>query len=145
MVRRPKTELVDVIRSVPLFADLSRSELREVAGMCFERVYDAGEVILRQLEDAQHMVAIVSGRAKVTRDGKDITTVSGGDSIGEMSLIDGNRRSASVIAETPVDAVVIYRTTFMKLLDKNPTISRKLLLTQTARLRDADKKLATLG
>ena len=145
MVRRPKTELVDVIRSVPLFADLSRSELREVAGMSFERVYDAGEVILRQLEDAQHMVAIVSGRAKVTRDGKDITTVSGGDSIGEMSLIDGNRRSASVIAETPVDAVVIYRTTFMKLLDKNPTISRKLLLTQTARLRDADKKLATLG
>lgn len=68
-----------------------------------------------------------------------------GDAVGEMSLNDGHRRSASVVAETPVECVVIHRTPFMKLLESSPSIAKKLLISQAERLRETDTKLATLG
>lgn len=145
MARRPRSEMIDIIRGIPLFSGLSKAELREVAKLCFERSYEAGDVILKQREDGQLMVAILSGWARISRDGTDITTVTAGDAVGEMALIDGHRRSASVIAETPLEGIIIYRTTFMKLLNSNPSITRKILLAQTARLREADKKLGAIG
>ena len=145
MAGRPRSEMVEIIRKVPLFANLSKAEAREVAKLCSERTFEPGQQIFRQGEEAQLMMAILAGRARVDRDDKSITTVTAGDSIGEMSLIDGHRRSASVIAETPVEVIVIYQTTFAKLLDGNPSIARKLLMAQTARLRAADQKLAALG
>ncbi len=60
-------------------------------------------MILKQLEEAQHMMAIISGLARVVRDGRDVATVSAGDVVGEMALIDGHRRSATVVAETAVE------------------------------------------
>lgn len=50
--------------------------------------------------------------------------MSAGDVVGEMALIDGHRRSATVVAETAVEGVILYRTGFLKLLDANPSISR---------------------
>ena len=143
-MRRSKAEILEVIRTIPLFASLPRADLREIARLCFTQDYEADTVILRHLEEAQLMVSIISGRARVTRDGRTIATVGPGDSIGEMALIDGHRRSASVIAETPVSAIVLHRTTFLKLLDSNPAMVKKLLMVQTSRLREADKTLNTI-
>ena len=145
MARRPRSEIQEVLRGVPLFSHLSKGELRELAKLCFEEVYETDQVILKQLEEAQHMVAIITGRARVTRDGRSVATVGAGDVIGEMALIDGLRRSAAVVAETPVEGVVLHRTAFLKLLDSNPSIARSLLIAQTARLREADRKLGALG
>lgn len=145
MARRPRSEMTEIIRGIPLFANLSKADIREIGKLCFERSYEPEQVMLKQMEDAQLMVAIVSGHARIVKDGKTITTVGPGDVVGEMSLIDGHRRSASVIAESPVEVVEIHRTTFTKLLDGNPSIARKLLVAQTVRLRDADNKLAALG
>jgi CRP-like cAMP-binding protein len=145
MARRPKSEITEVLRGIPLFAHLPKTHLREMAKLCFEQVYEADQVILKQLEEAQHMVAIVSGRARVTRDGNAIATVGAGDVVGEMSLIDGLRRSAAVVAETSVEGIVLHRTAFLKLLDGNPAMARSLLLAQTARLREADRQLGALG
>jgi CRP/FNR family transcriptional regulator, cyclic AMP receptor protein len=145
MARRPRSEMIEIIRGIPLFAGLAKADIREIGKLCFERSYEPEQVMLRQMEDAQLMVAIVSGHARIVKDGKTITTVGPGNVVGEMSLIDGHRRSASVIAETPVEAVEIHRTTFAKLMDSNPSIARKLLVAQTVRLRDADNKLAALG
>jgi CRP/FNR family transcriptional regulator, cyclic AMP receptor protein len=145
MARRPRSEIVEIVRSVPLFSGLTKSDMREIGKLCFEQSYEADQVILKQLEDAQLMVAILSGKARIVKDGKTITTVGPGAVVGEMSLIDGHRRSASVVAETPVECVVIHRTTFMKLLDSSPSIAKKLLISQTERLREADNKLAALG
>lgn len=145
MARRPRSEMIEIVRGIPLFAGLTKTDIREIGKLCFERSYEPEEVMLKQMEDAQLMVAIVSGTARIVKDGKTITTVGPGDVVGEMSLIDGHRRSASVVAETPVEVVEIHRTTFTKLLDSNPSIARKLLVAQTVRLRDADNKLAALG
>lgn len=128
-----------------MFASLAKSDLRELAGLCFEASYETDAVILKQQEEAQLMVAIVTGRARVTRDGRAIATVGAGDVVGEMALVDGLRRSADVIATTLVEGIILHRTSFLKLLDNRPSIARKLLLTQTARLREANKKLSVLG
>jgi CRP/FNR family cyclic AMP-dependent transcriptional regulator len=145
MGRRSKSEILEVLRGIPLFAHLPKSELREVAKLCFEKIYETDHVILKQLEEAQQMVAIISGRARVTRDGQAVATVGAGDVVGEMALIDGLRRSAAVVAETTVEGIVLHRTAFLKLLDKNPSMAKSLLLAQTARLREADRKLGALG
>lgn len=145
MARRPRSEIIEIVRGIPLFTNLTKTDVREIGKLCFEQSYEPDEVILKQRDDAQLMVAIITGKARVVRDGKNLAMVGPGDVVGEMSLIDGHRRSASVIAETQVDAVVIHRTTFMNLLDRNPTIAKKLLISQTGRLREADNQLAALG
>src|SRR5688500_8546515 len=99
MARRPRSEILEVIQGIPLFAHLPKGDLREIAKMCFEETYAPDQVILKQLEDAQHMVAIVAGTARVTRDGNTVATVGAGDVVGEMALIDGLRRSAAVVAD----------------------------------------------
>ena len=145
MASRPRSEVVEIVRSIPLFSGLTKSDVKEIGKLCFQQSYEPEQVILKQLEEGQLMVAILSGKAKVVKDGKTNTTVGPGDAVGEMSLIDGHRRSASVVAETPVECIVIHRTTFMKLLDNSPSIAKKLLISQTERLRETDNKLAALG
>ena len=145
MAGRTRSEVIQVLRGIPLFSTLAKSDLREVARLCFEDVFESGKMILEQGEDAQLMVAIVSGRARVTHDGRTVATVGAGDVVGEMALIDGLRRSAAVIAETSVEGITLHRTAFLKLLDSRPSIARKLLAAQTARLRETNKKLSALG
>lgn len=145
MARRTRSEILQVLRGIPLFSTLAKSDLRELARLCFEEVYEPDEAILKQGEDAQLMVAIATGRARVTHDGRTIATVGAGDVIGEMALIDGLRRSAAVIAETSVEGIILHRTSFLKLLDSKPSIARKLLAAQTTRLREANQKLSALG
>jgi CRP-like cAMP-binding protein len=145
MGKRTRSEIVQVLGGIPLFSTLAKSDLREVARLCFEDVFQSDEMILKQGEDAQLMVAIVSGQARVTHDGRTVATVGAGDVVGEMALIDGLRRSAAVIAESSVEGITLHRTSFLKLLDSRPSIARKLLAAQTARLREANKKLSALG
>lgn len=145
MSPRTRAEMAAIIHAIPLFSHLGRTELRAVAKLCYEETYRPEQVILKQLEEAQHLVAIVQGTARVTRDGRTIATVGPGDVIGEIALIDGLKRSAGVVAETEVEGVVLHRKAFRDLLESSPSIALKLLLAQTARLREADKKLAALG
>jgi len=145
MPRRTKSEILEILQRIPLFGQLTKGELRKLTSLCFEESYEPDDVIVQQNEDAQLMVAIVSGRARVVRDGRAIATVGAGDVVGEMALIDGLRRSAAVVAETSVEGIVLHRTAFLKLLDNSPSMARKLLVAQTARLREANKKLSALG
>lgn len=142
---RARSELVDVLRGSVLFGGLTRQQLNAVAKACFERRYEPGDVIVQQNDQGQQMVALLSGSAKVVQDGRKIATVRAGDAVGEMSLIDGLPCSASVVADAAVEAVVLYRTAFAKLLVSIPTLTRRLLLTQTARVRELDKRAAALG
>ena len=145
MVGRARAELAEVLRGSRLFSGLNRTQLSTLAKACTARRYEPGDAIVRQLDQGQHMALIVQGKANVVRNGRTIATAGPGDAVGEMSLIDGLPCSASVIAETPIDAVVLYRTTFRKLLADSPALAGKLLLAQTARVRELDRRAATLG
>jgi CRP/FNR family transcriptional regulator, cyclic AMP receptor protein len=140
-----QTEMVTVLQRVPLFTSLTQRQLRGLARECSEVRYEVGEQLLRELDWGQHMIVIADGTAEVQRNGKAIATVGPGDAIGEMSLLDDEPRSATVVATEPVTGVVLYRTAFRRVLQEHPSMCMKLLLAQTKRLREADRRAAAVG
>jgi CRP/FNR family transcriptional regulator, cyclic AMP receptor protein len=146
MPERKLSEFADVIAGVPLFSGLTKRQLNSVARLCFAAEYHAGDTIVREGEpDAKHMVVLTEGTARVIQGGRELATVGGGEVIGELALLDGLPRSASVVAETDVTAIVLYGTAFRKLLDDIPAISGQLLVALSRRLRERDERSATLG
>jgi CRP/FNR family transcriptional regulator, cyclic AMP receptor protein len=145
MARRSQAQLVGVLEGVPLLANLTKKQLKAVAGTCIEVEFEPGQTLVKEMEDGQHLVSITSGTAKVVRNGRTIAKLGAGDVVGEMSLLDGEPRSATVVADGPVSGVVVHRTAFRRLLDEHPTMCSKLLLAQTARLRRLDKAAALYG
>jgi CRP/FNR family transcriptional regulator, cyclic AMP receptor protein len=140
-----QTRLVEVLHGIPMFALLSQRQLRSIAKECSEVSYEAGEVLLRELDEGQHMIAILEGTADVVRGGERIASVGPGEAVGEMALIDDRPRSAAVVAREPIEAIVLYRTVFKRLLGEHPSMCGKLLLAQTARLRESDRRAAAVG
>src|SRR4030042_5533991 len=98
--RRP--DRIDWLRKVPLFSGLSGRDLDLIARQTDVVRADGGRVLTRQGALGEEFLLIVDGSARVERDGKPITRLEAGDFFGEMSLLDGKPRSASVIAESPI-------------------------------------------
>lgn len=144
MLELTQAEVLTVLHGVPLFAALSKRQLRAVAAACSTVRRDAGDVLVKERDVAQHLLVVVEGTASVLRRGRPVATIGPGDTIGEMSLIDGLPRSASVVALDDVFAVVLYATHFRRLLRDEPSICSKLLLSQTRRLREVDERLSAL-
>ena len=138
--RRP--DRIDWLRKVPLFSGLSGRDLDLVArGTDVVRV-DGGKVLTRQGALGEEFLIIVDGSARVERDGTVIARLDAGDFFGEMSLMDGKPRSATVIAQTPITLLVVDSRSFRSLLDGVPGLRRKISVTLCERLRKADAGLA---
>ncbi len=103
----------------------------------------SGRVIARQGSVGREVFVIVEGRARVERDGKLIARLKPGDSFGEMSLIDGQPRSATVVADGEVVALVVDPRAFSSLLEDVPQLARRLMVALCERLRSADIQLAS--
>ncbi len=142
---RRRDEKVVVLRKVPLFSALSRRHLDVITRVADEVKLNAGKVLARQGERGLEFLLIVDGSARVERDGKLIARLTAGDFFGEMSLIDGRPRTATVIAETPIVLLVVHRRSFSYLLDTVPALQRKVLVTLCERLRKADADLASIN
>ena len=140
MDRRSQVELVGILEGLPLFARLTKRHLKAVAKVSSDVRYEPGTVILKELDSGQHLVIMSLGTAKVVHGGRVLATVGPGDVIGEMAIIDGEPRSATVTADSVVEGIAIYRTAFLRLLEEHPTMCWRLLLAQTARLRELDKQ-----
>ena len=129
---------VKALRSVGLFSGCSARELRSIARLCTEFRFDEGFVLTTQASPGQECFVIVEGTAKVVIDGDTVATVGPGDCVGEMALLDGGPRTATVVAETPVTVYVMSTTEFRSLLGTSPTIDRKIMASLARRLRDAE-------
>jgi CRP/FNR family transcriptional regulator/CRP/FNR family cyclic AMP-dependent transcriptional regulator len=143
MVLRGQSDKVRLLKGVPLFADLSNKHLAMIAKGTDEVSVLAGRVVAKQGSMRREVFVIVEGKARVERDGKLIARLKRGDSFGEMSLIDGEPRSASVTADGDVTVLVVDPRAFLALLEDAPALSRKLLASLSERLRNADIQLAT--
>ena len=144
ILKLTQREILEVLAGVPLFAELTRKDLRALSRTCSAARFQAGDEILRQNEVAQHMVVLVDGTASVRRDGKVLATLGPGDAAGEMALIDRRPRSASVVADGPVDVVLVYAREFERLVAEQPSICARLLRAQTSRLRALDRRATLL-
>lgn len=141
MIFRRRSEKVNVLKKVPIFSSLSQRHLNLIAKHADEVTLEAETVLARQGAQGLEFLVIVEGRARVEKGGKTIARLAAGDFFGEMSLIDGKPRTATVIAETPIILLVIHTRSFSHLLDTVPGLQRKVLVTLCERLRRADETL----
>ncbi len=145
MLLRRKSDKIDVLKDVPLFRGLSQRHLGYIATNADEVEQKAGQELTRQGALGREFLLILKGNARVERDGKVIARLGPGDFFGEMSLIDCQPRSASVIAETPITLLVVSSQCFSALLDTVPGLQRKILAGLCERLRAADTALAAMN
>ena len=143
MLLRRRSEKAEALKKVPLFSGLNGRQLDIVAREADEVTVAAGKTLAKQGKLGHEFLLIVAGTARVERDGLVLASLGPGDCFGEMSLIDGKPRIASVIAETQVTLLVINSRSFSLVLDAVPALQKKILVTLCERLRVVDEALAS--
>lgn len=125
-MRLHKDAKSELIRSLPLFADCTPPEVAEVAAIATEIDLGAGRRLATENADGQEFVVIIDGTADVTHGDTVINSMGAGDFFGEIALVTGQPRTASVVATTPVHALVIEGHAFRRLLEDAPDIREKV-------------------
>jgi CRP/FNR family cyclic AMP-dependent transcriptional regulator len=140
-------ETIALLRRVPVFSTLSGEELERVARVAVPRRFAAGEVVFKEGDEGRTCYIVRSGRARAIRehaDGRAITLAhfEPGDIFGEMAMLDGERRSATVETTEGTEAIAILSADMHRLLREYPDISVKLIAALGQRLRDTNERLA---
>lgn len=138
MIILRRSDKIDLLRKVPLFADLSKRQLNEIAKHSVDMEMSEGEILVSEGKHGGVLMVIIDGHAKVQKGDKTINRLSEGDFFGEISLIDGKPRMASVIAETYGTIMVIHSKVFKKLVDRVPGLSKKILVALCEYLRHSE-------
>lgn len=133
------SEIIEHLEKVPIFAGCSKKELQTIAKQVREIKHDAGHVIAAEGEPGAGLFVIDEGEADVTIGGKRVNHMKSGDFFGEMALLDGGPRTATVTATTPITLYALTEWVFRGLLAEHPGIAMRTLETMAGRLRSATK------
>jgi CRP/FNR family transcriptional regulator, cyclic AMP receptor protein len=131
----------DLLAQVPLFEGLSRRYLKQIAEHADEIAFRPNETIVEAGQPGGSFFVVVEGEAKVVRGPKVLARVGPGEFFGEISLLDGGPRTATVVAETPVLAIRIFKSSFDKVLAQEPSVAAKILAVVARRLREAERRI----
>jgi CRP/FNR family transcriptional regulator, cyclic AMP receptor protein len=142
--------MIGLLRKVPLFSSLKDEEIEAINQVSFVKKYPKDMMILLAEEEGDTLFVIINGKVKVTsfsETGKEVifSIMGAGDFFGDMSLLDGKPRSASVIAVEDSELCLLRRGDFNRLVEKHPGIALKLLEELTSRLRKADERIESLA
>jgi CPA1 family monovalent cation:H+ antiporter len=129
----------DVLGGIPLFAGLSKRHRNRIAAVAKTRAFRPYTTIVRAGDRGEAFYVVLDGTVVVKPPGKRAVKLGPGDFFGELALLDGAPRTASVEAQTEVTVMQIGRTAFRRTLDAEPKISVALLEVLAARLRAASK------
>lgn len=130
-----KNAKVESIRRVPLFSGCSKRELADVALIADELRFDAGTTLIQQGASGREFIVVIEGAVEVQKDGKAV--VQPGEEakfFGEIALLTGGPRTATVTTTSPVRALVITDRAFGRLLRDSPQIQAKVLQSLAERL-----------
>jgi len=141
---------ISVLKYIPLFSELRDDELKEISNLAVTQVYKKDNMILIEEEIGSTMFVILDGRVKISRisdDGREVilSILSEGDFFGEMSILDGQNRSANVVTLDDSKIMVIRREDFLKMLHDYPQIAINLLKELAQRLRRSDSQIKSLS
>ena len=129
----------DVLGEVPLFAGVPTRHVRRIAGLGSAARFDAKTPIVRAGDAGEAFYVILSGRAEVRRGrGRATTEIGPGAYFGEMALLDGAPRSATVVAKRETVCLMLARKPFVKILKDEPAVAFALLRTLAARVRELE-------
>lgn len=116
----------DKLKSVPLFATLSKKDLKQLARFTDEIDVPEGKALARQGEFAYEFFVIQDGNAEVTQDGTKVRDLGPGDFFGEIGLLESERRTASVVAQSPMSLIVMAGWDFRSLEREMPELATKI-------------------
>jgi CRP-like cAMP-binding protein len=115
------------IANIPLFSGLSDRELRSLAHRAEQVSLPSGTAVVTEGENGVEFFVVMSGSAKVTRRGRIVAKLAPGDSFGELALLAGTPRRATVTTTEPSELMVLVRGDLVALLDDFPRMARKML------------------
>ena len=141
---------IKLLQSLALFWDLKKEELGYISEKMVSRKYESGNYIFMEESDGEQCFFVVKGSVKVTRLSKEgreviLAMLNQGDFFGEMSLLDGESRSANVIALEKTEVLTLNRKDFLIVLHEYPKIAIQLLKELASRLRKSDRHIASLS
>lgn len=142
--------LSECLQMVPIFSDLPIEVIDQIVQTGNKKTYTKDSVILVEEEIGTALFVIIKGKVKVSRssnDGREVilSILTDSDFFGEMSILDGLNRSATVVALEDSELFIMQRKEFLDLLNKHPEITIALLSELTRRLRNADMKIKALS
>jgi CRP-like cAMP-binding protein len=118
---------VESLKRAPLFADLSRKELVQLARLSDDVEVPAGRVLCKEGDRGREFFVLVEGEVDVARNGRRVAALGPGEFVGEISLLEQTPRTATVTAKTPLRFFVLTPKEFQQVLDENPSVERKIL------------------
>ena len=141
---------IELLKTVSLFWDLNKIELGHISDKMVSKKFENGNLIFLEESEGKNLFFVVEGCVKVTRLSKDgreviLAMLNAGDFFGEMSLLDGEARSANVIALEETEVLSLNRDDFLVVLHDYPKIAIQLLKEMTSRLRKSDRQIVSLS
>jgi CRP/FNR family cyclic AMP-dependent transcriptional regulator len=133
------SQKIDLLKKVPLFSNLSQRHLGKISKHVDQIQVERERVLAQEGKKGWEFIFVVDGKARVEKNGRLIRQLSRGDFFGEISLIDGEPRTATVIAETDMTLLTVDKRSFDHLLDAIPGLQKKMLVSLCKYLRRAEK------
>jgi CRP/FNR family cyclic AMP-dependent transcriptional regulator len=133
----------EALARVPLFSGLSSRHVKRLADAMQEVRYMAGASVVKEGQEGDSFYVILQGEAMVVgSDGTAVNRLRPGDFFGEISLLDGGARTATVTTETPMTMLELKRAEFLRMVEDEPDVAVKLLSHTASLLRRAERSLA---
>jgi CRP-like cAMP-binding protein len=133
----------EALARVPLFSGLSSRHLRRLADSMQEVRYMEGASVVKEGDEGDSFFVILQGEAKVVGSGgTEVNRLRPGDFFGEISLLAGGARTATVVTETPMTMLELKRTEFLRMVEDEPDVAVKLLSHTASLLRRVERSLA---
>jgi CRP-like cAMP-binding protein len=131
-------EVLAHFRGIPLFSKVSKGDLRAIVSAADEIDEPAGTVLVREGEFRGELFVITAGTASASQDGKEVGTMGPGDHFGEIALLCGGPRTATVTAQTDVSLLMLAPTPFLRVLRAEPDLLDEIMHALGERLRTHD-------
>ena len=136
-----RAEHLEELRSVPLFSGLSDHELLWVLRTARAESFAPGVTIIREGDAGGDFYLVTDGTVKVSADGADLATLGAGSYFGEMALIDGGSRTATITAATAVSSLTLDPVAFLRTVDREPMLARGLFTELNRRLGASGERI----
>jgi CRP-like cAMP-binding protein len=133
-VRLGGNQKTELIRKVPLFSRLSRTEIKEIVKLADEIDLREGKEMTREGSPGREFFVLLEGTADVKKNSRRVNTLGPGDFFGEIALVSRAPRTATVVATSPIRALVITDRSFRRLLDDSPQVKTKVMEAMAMRL-----------
>jgi CRP-like cAMP-binding protein len=137
-----KAKLERTLVMVPMFRDLPKRHLRKLAGYCEVGEYMSGSSIVKKGEPGDAFYVVLAGQAKVTSGRTFLGRLLPGDHFGEIAVLDGGMRSATVTSETPMTLLILRRAELLKALKDDPDLARHMMVELAKMIRRVNDSIS---